>query len=492
MKQLRACVAAVALLLVLPVVLVAQTVTVEPLQINTRYDDFAPCITQHGATMLFSSDVDGRGQRIMMSTSRDGEWTLVSPLDGDMNDAKHSGCATLTPDGQMMVFSSTGHDVQGAGRTDLYVAYKRKGAWRDVAALGALVNSPSYDAQPSITSDGRTLYFVSDRPGGQGETDVFVVTYDGTDWTVPVPLSGVNSPWHEMSPVISADGRTLYFGSNRPGGAGGYDVYVATVQNGAATSVRRMREPINSAADELFYTALPNTDRALLSRSTAAGDLDISLVTPNPFPGEPVTLVDGVVRDAASRAPLGAEITVTDLKSGKRIATLRSDDATGAYYVTLTAGRTYSITAMAEDHVFYSERYEVPSGAKGRAVTKDIALSSLKGGNARLLVFFDLDKSELKSESMPELERVIALLRQTPTMRIEFDGHTDDQGNDSYNDALSQRRADAVRSYVVSAGIDASRLIARGFGKRRPMAQGTTDDVRQLNRRVEMQILSDR
>ncbi|MBU3699161.1 MAG: hypothetical protein FGM33_04000, partial [Candidatus Kapabacteria bacterium] len=318
--------------------------------------------------------------------------------------------------------------------------------------------------------------------------DIYTSTWDGSEWSIAIPVAGVNSPSGEMSPVIAPDGRTLYFASNRSGGAGGFDIYVATVQNASASNLRRMREPINSAADELFYGALPNSDRAMFSRTTANGDYDNYTLTPNPFPGEPVTLVEGVVRDEKSGEMIGAEITITDLKTGKRVATLYSDDQSGAYYATLPAGRLYSITASAPDHIFHSERYEVPSGAKGRTITKDIDLSPLRGGGGQLLVFFDLDKSELKSESMPELERVVALLRSELSVRVQFEGHTDDKGTDDYNDGLSQRRADAVRTFVISAGIDASRLTAKGYGKRRPMLRGSTDEIRQQNRRVEMKL----
>lgn len=466
----------------------AQTVTIDPMPNNTPYDDFAPAATNHGKVIIFSSDVNGKGQRLMSMEQSNGTWSSASKLKGDVNDAGHSGAAALTPDGQSLIFSSFEHDAKGNGRTDLYVAYKRNGKWVDVTALSSTVNSASYDAQPSVSADGRTLYFVSDRPGGQGGTDVYTSTWDGEAWSIAVPVSGINATSNEMSPVIAADGQTLYFASDRAGGAGGFDIYVAKVRNGTATDVRRLKEPINTTANELFYTGLPNSDRAMLSRTTAVGDYDNFTVTPNPFPGEPVTLVEGFVRDASSRKLLGAEITVTDLKSGKRVATLRSDDVTGAYFVTLTAGRVYSITATAEDHIFHSERYEVPSGAKGQTLNKDIELSRIEGGVGRLLIFFDLDKSELKSESMPELERVVDLLRKQPSIRVQFEGHTDDKGTDDYNDGLSQRRADAVRSYIASAGIDGSRLKAKGFGKRRPMVKGNSDEARQQNRRVEMKL----
>ncbi|MBU3700264.1 MAG: hypothetical protein FGM33_09720, partial [Candidatus Kapabacteria bacterium] len=189
----------------------AQTVTIEPMPNNTEFDDFAPSITNHGKVIIYSTDRSGKGQRLMSMEQTNGAWSASRPLSGDVNDSEHSGVGALTPDGQSMIFSSTNHDVQGSGRTDLYMARKRNGSWRDVTSLGSSVNSASYDAQPSLSSDGRTLYFVSDRPGGQGASDIYTSTWDGSEWSIAIPVAGVNSPSGEMSPVIAPDGRTLYF-----------------------------------------------------------------------------------------------------------------------------------------------------------------------------------------------------------------------------------------------------------------------------------------
>ncbi|MCX6140431.1 MAG: OmpA family protein [Candidatus Kapabacteria bacterium] len=467
----------------------AQNVRIDPLDNNTADDDFAPAYTNHGRVIIFTTDVGGDGQRLRSMERTSSGWTGASKLLGDVNDATHSGSGTLTPDGQFIIFASFENDVDGLGRTDLYSARKVDGRWVDVKNLGASINSASYDAHPSITSDGRTLYFVSDRPGGNGETDIYFSVSDGAVWSTPKVLAGINTASSEMSPIIGSDGRTLFFSSNRPGGAGGFDVYVAKVSGSSATDVRRIGDPINTSADEMFYSALPNSDQALFSRTTAAGTYDNFVAVPNPFPTEPVTLVEGIVSDVNTQVPLGSNITVTDLATGKKVASMRSDDQTGQYYVTLTPGRVYSITASAPNYVFHSERYEIPPGAKGKTIKKDIKLSPLADGNAQLLVFFDYDKSELKSESFPELERIIELLRENPKVHLRFDGHTDDQGSDEYNDRLSQKRAEAVRDYIVAGGVVASRMEAKGFGKRQPMVQGVSDEARASNRRVEMKVI---
>ncbi len=469
--------------------LFAQQVRIEPLDNNTADDNFAPSFTNHGRVIVFTTDVGGDGQKLRVMERTSSGWTPATDVLGDVNNSTHSGAASLTPDGQVMYFSSYENSVDGFGRTDIYVAKRVAGKWRNVAVLPASVNSESFDAHPSISADGRTLYFVSDRPGGSGGTDIYVASWDGTTWGKARQLAGANTAQNEMSPVIGPDGRTLYFASDRPGGAGGFDIYVGKINGTALSELRRLGEPVNTAANEMFYMAMPNSDQAVFSRTTSNGDYDNFTVTPNPFPSEPVTLVEGVVANASSKVPVGADIIVTDLATGKKIASLRSDDQSGQYYVTLTPGRVYSVTASAPGYVFHSERFEVPPGAKGSTQKKDIDLSSLDGGSDRILVFFDYDKAELKTESVPELERIIELLRENTNVRVRFEGHTDDQGSDDYNDKLSDKRARAVADYVAAGGISASRMEAKGFGKRQPRVQGTTDEARATNRRVEMRIL---
>lgn len=466
---------------------VAQPIQITPLDNNTSLDDFAPAVSNHGRMIVTTVDDDGNQRLHVMQRTSDG-WTSTSTIPGDVNDGEQVGTATLTPDGQMMIFAAYSHDVDGFGRTDLYSATKQGSSWGDVKNLGGTVNSDAYDSNPTLSADGRTLYFVSDRRGSKGGTDIFMTQWNGKEWSAAIPLEGVNTPSDEMSPVIAADGTTLTFSSNRPGGKGGFDIYVAKVKGSTATGVQAASAPINTEADEMFYTSIPNSNQAYFSRTTERGDFDNFMAVPNPFPSDPVTLVEGTVRDAVTKQPLGADITVTDLTTQKTVSTFRSDATTGGYFVTLTPGRVYSITAKKKGYLFHSERYEVPPDAKGSTITKDIDLSPINGGGDRLLVFFDYDKSELKSESIPELERIIEFLRDNPNVSVSFEGHTDDQGADDYNMRLSEKRAQAVREYVITGGVDSQRVLAKGFGKTKPLVKGTTDDARAMNRRVEMRV----
>lgn len=465
----------------------AQQVSITPFDSNSEYDDFAPAFTNHGRVVVFTHEGRGQGQKLYSMERSSSGWRSHSRISGPVNRSVHSGAPSLTPDGQYMLFSSYRHSEPGNGRTDIYEARMRDGSWTEVKALSTKVNSSFYDSQPFLSSDGRTLFFVSDRPGGQGETDIYYSIWDGSTWSQAKPLVGVNSSAHEMSPSLAADGTTFYFASNRSGGAGGHDIYTGKYSSGAVTVVKSVGTPINSRADELFYSSLPNSDQAMFTRGNDMTGYDNYWVVPNPFPGARVLLVEGIVSNKITQEPVGALITVTDLTTGKAIATLRSDDRTGEYYVTLTAGRVYSITASAPGYLFHTERYEVPPDFAGETIRKDIALTPLQANaGQRLLVFFDFDKADLKNESFPELERVVEFLRSNPGFNIVFEGHTDDQGADDYNLNLSKRRAETVVDYVSAAGIDKNRLGAVGHGKRKPLVTDTTESARAMNRRVEM------
>lgn len=466
----------------------AQEVKVEPLTINSSDDDFGATFSENGRVIFFTSARDGEKQRLYVSTG----YSRPVELSKEVNDGEQVGAASVTPDGQFMVFSAYNHSVSGQGRTDLYSARKVNGAWTEVKNLGSNVNSSAWDSNPSLSADGMTLYFASDRDGGFGGTDIYVSKRVGDSWSKAENSgSSINSTLDEMNPSIAPDNATFYFASNRAGGLGGFDIYTAKVSGGKFTKIQNVGAPINSDGNEYFYSALANSNIAYFSsdRSGGTGTIDLYSAVPNPFPAAPVRIVQGVVKDAQTQAPLGATITITDMKTGTKVGQLASDDQTGQYYAMLPAGRDYAITATSEGYIFYSERFSVPASEKGKEVVHNIPLSPIKDGKTRLLVLFDYNKTELLEESTAELDRAVDFLKAHSAIKISVEGHTDDQGSDEFNDKLSKDRADAVKKYLVSQGITASRIKTKGNGKHHPAVEGTTDEARAQNRRVEMLIV---
>ncbi len=467
----------------------SQNVTVSPVEFNSSDDDFASCPSQNGNKIFFTSGRSGSKQKIFTVERTATGWAAPEKLGSEVNAGSQNGSVAVTPDGQYIIFAAIDHSAGSEGRTDLYSARKVRGEWTDVQNLGPAINSPYWDSQPSLSSDGMTLFFTSDRPGGQGGTDIYYSRKTREGWTKAVNAgSAINSSSDDISPVIGPDNKTFYFASNRSGGQGGFDIYVAQFANGNFGNVKAAAAPINSEYDEVFYYSLPNSNVAYFSsdRPGGNGGLDVYTAIPNPYQSEAVVLVGGKVKDSKTGEALGANIIITDLKTKKKVAELRSDDETGQYYVVLVPGRTYSITASKKGYIFFSEKYEVPESEKGHEITKDIVLSK---SDTRLLLNFDFDKSTLKDESFPELDNVIEYLNENPTARVRFEGHTDDVGDDNYNLKLSKDRAAAVKAYLVNAGISESRIETEGYGETRPLIKETTDAARAMNRRVEMKII---
>lgn len=457
---------------------------------NTSSDDYPNAMTKSGGMLYVTSERSGK-QQIYYVDAQGTEWSSMKDIDGALNDASHSGSATLTADGQYIIFAAYSHEVEGSGRTDLYSARKERGEWRDVQNLGPIVNSNAWDASPALTQDGTVLYFSSDRSGGKGGTDIYMTRRTREGWTKPQNVNEINSASDEMTPYIAADGKTFYFASNRSGGAGGFDIYVARKSGDSFSSPTNIGTPINSEFDDIAYIAKINTDHAYFAstRSGGAGGLDVYFAVPNPELPSPVTIMRGIVTDKVTGKPLGADIVITDLKTRKQVATLRSDDMTGEYFVTIPADRDYSITARKPDYLFYSERMTVPAASKGAEVTKDISLSPYSQGETRLLAFFDFDKAELKEESYPDLDNAIEFLQEKPDVIILIGGYTDNVGDKNFNVKLSSDRAAAVSKYLISNGIDKSRITTKGFGEENPVAPNTSDENRARNRRVEVKVL---
>lgn len=250
--------------------------------LNTTEDDFALIQGPEGSyTYLTSNRSGGAGRQDLyyarapltaILTNQYGNFTSVDGI----NTSENEGCATFTPDGHTMIFSAGGRS-DGLGSSDLYQAELINGKWQNVRNLTAL-NTTSWESQPSLSSDGRTLYFVSDRPGGYGGQDIYVSTRVGDNWTTPQNLGPIiNSAGMEASPFIAADGRTLYFSSNGRPGLGGYDVYVSHNVGGVWSTPEDAGTPINSTGDDLFYTAELGTQHAFVAsnRSGTLGGLDV-------------------------------------------------------------------------------------------------------------------------------------------------------------------------------------------------------------------------
>lgn len=419
-----------------------------------------------------------------------------------VNTPGREGTISVTADGRYIFFSSSERldnrgFPMGQGGFDLYTAAYHAGKWTTPVNLGPVVNSPSWDSQPSISPDGLTIYFASARPGGYGGSDIWMSTFSNGRFTAPVNLGpDVNTPGEEQSPFIHYDNQTLYFSSNGHPGMGGIDIFVCKRQdNGKFSAPLNIGYPINSDQDELGLIVDRTGRFGYLSseRKGGYGGLDIyRFELPQNLKPEPVSYVTGTVFDEITREKIESEIELTDLQTGQVAAKVKSSKETGEFFLVLKSNRNYMLTIDKMHYLFYSANFSLKEHSSLEPYKLEVPLKKPAANTEVVLnnVFFDVDRFELKPESKLELDKLVHLLNKFPFMKIEIGGHTDNTGDRTHNKTLSQNRAASVKSYLVSKGIDAARLTAAGYGDSKPVADNSTAEGRAQNRRTVFKVIS--
>jgi len=490
--------------------------------VNSKYSDFAPIVSADGKTLYFASDRQGGfgGQDGWGSHKTAGEWGEPFNLGKPYNTERNEGPDCFTPDEQIMYYTACNRP-NGLGRCDIWTTYKTGDSWAPAKNLGSVINTKYNDANSSISPDNKTLYFVSDRPGGLGGWDIYYSEKkdDGT-WGEPKNIGPtINTADNEIYVFIHWDGTTLYFSSDGRGGFGSADLFVSK-KLGKNWSETGWSEPanlgpvVNSPEKDTYFSIPASGDFAYFSstRSDTIGLEDIYTI-PVPAIGKPLglTLVYGIVADIktckkssidpntkakvydiTSCTPVEAVIRIADSKTDKEIMVVKAKPD-GSYKAIINAGVDYTLSATAKNYSFHSERFQVPITAAYKEVEKNILLTTLEAGAVVVMhnIYFDFDKSTLRPESKVELNNLIRMLKGNPSMRLEIRGHTDIKGSDAYNIRLSKARAKAVVKYLVSkGGISAKRLTSVGYSFHMPIASNDTDEGRQMNRRVEFRIIS--
>ncbi|MDF9796778.1 OOP family OmpA-OmpF porin [Catalinimonas alkaloidigena] len=466
---------------------------------------YFPVLTVDQKSMIFTGRRGSRPQYdedIYISKKQDdGQWSKPELLSDNINTRANEGTCTISADGRTLIYTAC-QDRSGFGSCDLYISYKIGDEWTMPKNLGNQVNASSWESQPSLSADGNTLYFVSDRKGGIGRRDIYV-TYrnEEGDWCKAVNLGKeINTPRDEVSPFIHVNGQTLYFASDGLPGFGKFDLYVAEKNENSWSPPKNLGYPINTKEDQasLFITA--NGKDAYYSNENRQGDHYVSsLIYTFVIPEEirvtnRSSYVEGIVYDAVTKKPLGATVELMDLNKQKKVADVNSDPKNGEYLMVLTEGSEYALYVDREGYLFQSLAFNYT--VKGNTNLQepkhiDIYLQPIAKGKETVLnnIFFDVDKYEIKEISKPELNKVVRFLEENSEISIAINGHTDNQGSADYNLELSAKRAKAVHDYLVDAGISEERLQSRGYGQSKPITSNDTEEGRQKNRRIAFEIL---
>lgn len=458
--------------------------------INTPYDEYWPSLTADEKTILYTALIPGTDETnpvfqedFFLSKQAGGEWQPAFNMGKPINTPGNEGAQALSPDGRIIYFTACNRP-DGSGMCDLYDAMLIDGRWEHPRNLGPPVNTNRSEKNPSISADGRTLWFSSDRPGGFGKMDIWF-TQKGADgrWGAPQNAGdSINTPGDDIAPFIHPDNRTLYYASNGRIGMGGLDLYLCRLDSaGKPLSVANLGYPINTNRDEIGLFVTASGKRAYYSSDIATGNQDIFWFDlPEEVKPLPVSYCKGLVFDRVTNVPLKARCLLTDLTNGDTLANASTDGSNGTFLICLPTDKDYGLHITHTGYLFHSENfslkgiqtidnpYELTIGLIRPIIGSEVVLNN---------IFFEFNSYELSGESEGELKTLASFLKNNQGLKVEIGGYTDSIGSESYNLDLSEKRAREVYQYLTGQGIAPSRLTYKGYGESESL-QGTEDSQR--------------
>lgn len=464
--------------------------------INSTALEYYPSLTIDGKKLIFTKRLSG-DEDFYESNLVDGKWSKAQPLGGKVNTNLNEGAQNISQDGEWIIFTGCNYP-EGQGSCDLYISYKTKLGWSQAENLGRLVNTDYWESAPSFSPDKRDIYFSSDQPGGYGGRDIWVThRMANGKWGRPENLGPtVNTSGDEGCSFMYADNQTLFFNSNGHPGYGLTDLFFSKKLNDSTWGVPvNLGYPVNTIDEEgsLVVSADGKTAYYSSDRGNSKAGLDLYSFTLREDIRPPKTSwVKGQVFDAKTKMGLPSSVELTDVNSRRLISKVQTDED-GNYLTTLPLGKQYAFSVNRKGYLFFSESYNLSDGNIDSVFTANIPLQPIEPGASIVLknIFFDTKKSELKSESIVELNKLILLMSDNPRLKILISGHTDNIGKPADNLLLSNERASAVMKYLLaSRQIARERIQSKGLGETKPIADNSTEEGKSLNRRTELSVIS--
>jgi len=488
--------------------------------INTSQSDFGPVF--YNEELVFASDFNtnpseakeygwtGRGYLNIMKSDPDstgnfwGNMQKATEFNNKINQEYHDGPATFSADGNSIYFTRSFFGKakrEGIYKTNLlkiYYANKTDGDWSEVKPF--FLNSKEYSVgHPSLSADGKTLYFASDMPGGQGGTDIWLCKRDGDAWGPASNLGSiVNTSEKEMFPTICNDG-VLYFASAGHPGYGALDIFRTKYENSKWTTPENLHTPLNGSYDDFAIAFAPGEKNGFFSsnRPEGMGSDDIyAFRVARPTPVLPA-LISGLVKDKTTMLPI-ADATVFLYNPTTGNVKILKTNTFGVYESVIDKPADYIVKAMMPNYI--SDCILLPVAELKPGITsnayRDLLLDKLTISKSFQIekIYYDFDKYTIRADAKAELDKLVRIMTENP-VTVELGSYTDCRGSDAYNQKLSQNRADAAVKYIIKSGIDKSRITAKGYGEQQLVnkcADGVkcTSPEHQANRRSEFKITS--
>ena len=465
--------------------------------INTSSSEYYPSITINDSLFVFTRRGAGIREDFVESTILPGhEYSKSKTISGSINEEPSKGAINISQDGDWLMFAGN-FPSKGFGNFDLYISYQTPQGWSEPINLGPQVNTEFWESSPSLSSDKSTLYFSSDRPGGYGGKDLYVSHRLPTGkWSEALNMgSSVNTAGDELAPFIHADNNTLYFTSDGLPGYGGSDLFVMRRKNANEWNApENLGYPINTIeSDGSLFIASNGVDAFYSSdRADSRGGLDLYRFELRPDIRPARTLyVRGTVFNKKNNKGIPATVELIDNATGQLSSKVQTDEQ-GNYFITLPVGKDYVFNVNRKGFLFFSDNFLLSQRAPDSTYEKNIPLQPIEVNASIILknIFFETNKFQLDPKSQAELDKIVQLLNDNPTLKIEISGYTDNVGKPSDNLSLSNNRAKSVVTYLIGKGIAAQRVAAKGYGETKPVADNTTEDGKAKNRRTELKVTS--
>jgi outer membrane protein OmpA-like peptidoglycan-associated protein len=467
--------------------------------VNSYYTEVGPVIAPDGKTLYFCRKdypPHTNDDEIWYSVlDAEGKWSKAINIGAPLNTSRHNFFGAITPDGNTALMGNQyfKSDVNASG-DGFSVSKQTPEGWSfpENARVKNFVNTDNY-VNFYLSNDGKKVFMNVRRNDTRGESDLYIsfLLEDGS-WSEPKNIGQtINSTGSECCAFLASDDVTLFFSSDGYNGFGSNDIYMSRRLDDTWTNWSEpvnIGPPVNSAGWDAYYTLPAKGDYAYFVRDD---DIWRIRIIPELKP-KPVMLVYGTVYNQKTKEPVGdAKIKYEFLKTGKEAGIAISTPVTGEYKIVLPYGHNYGFLASAKNYLSVSDNLDASNLTDYTEIKRDLYLVPVEVGQTVRLnnIFFDFAKSTLRSESFPELDRIVKFLSENPSVEIEIKGHTDNVGSHEDNLALSNSRASAVMDYLISKTIPAARLKSQGFGETKPVASNDTDEGRQLNRRVEFTII---
>jgi outer membrane protein OmpA-like peptidoglycan-associated protein len=469
--------------------------------VNGAMGEVAPVISADGKTLYFDRKMtaDPWDDIYYSNLQADNQWGPAIEAGKPLNNSGYNFVISVTPDGNSLLLGNTYNADGTAGPSGLSVSQRTEKGWSlpTTLKIDNFYNRSGYN-EFALSPDGKTLLLCIERDDTWGAKDVYVSFLKAdASWTEPKNLGPlVNTLSGEASPFIAADGVTMYYSTDGKKGYGSNDIYITRRLDDTWlnwSEPLNLGTSVNSAEWEAYYTVPAKGDFAYLVSFGVDGSTDIfKLKLAESAKPKPVVLVSGQVFDAKTKKTLRADISYESLSTGQELGIARTDPSDGSYKIALVTGDEYGFLANATGYYPVSENLNLKELKAYQEIKRDLYLVPLEVNQAIRLnnLFFDFAKADLKTQSFSELNRLADFMKVHPGMTIELGGHTDNVGDDQSNLKLSEERTRSVRSFLIQKGVDEKRLLSKGYGETKPVADNKTEEGKQLNRRVEFLIIS--